>query len=387
MSNLSPTLRKAAVLIAALDDGTAEALLAQMEPEESAKVRRAMVALDEIPPDEQQQVLAEFMGRQRGENAASSSGDDVTLELDSATELQAATRAPDTPMNREPPAAERAPEPPLAFLQQIAPGPLADLLQHEHPQTVAVVVSHLTADHAAAVLERLGASVATDALERMACLGELSPDVAGDLAAELRKRLAGPYQTRAVNKGSLDHLAAVVGAIDERQRERIVHRLAQQNAPLAERLGLVAAAPSRVSRVESNVVAFRYRLASNRPPSPQPPASAAGTEQAAEIFTTLLAFDDLALLNEKDLRAVFAAADPQVALVALTGAEEGLLSRILRQLPSGEATVLRKRLEHPGPIRLRDIEEAQAKLAMIASRLAREESITLPASVRFAAAV
>lgn len=100
-----------------------------------------------------------------------------------------------------------------------------------------------------------------------------------------------------------------------------------------------------------------------------------------------LTFEDLLKFDDAALRAVFAAADTEVALLALTGAEPRLIARILRKLPPAEATVLRNRLEHPGPLRLRDVEQARFALAAVASRLAHEGAIELPASVRFAAAI
>src|SRR5438477_9836622 len=87
---LSPSLRKAAVLVSALDEPTADAILQQMSPEDAAKVRRALIELDEIPADEQQQVLADFL-RQQGAPAPpdASAGDDVSLEINPQIEAGA----------------------------------------------------------------------------------------------------------------------------------------------------------------------------------------------------------------------------------------------------------------------------------------------------------
>src|SRR5690348_15664253 len=91
---LSPSLRKAAVLISALDEPTADAVLQQMSPEDAAKVRRALIELDEIPAAEQQEVLAAFFQQQ---SPPSSTGDDqsgdVSLEIDPRLE-QAAGAVP-----------------------------------------------------------------------------------------------------------------------------------------------------------------------------------------------------------------------------------------------------------------------------------------------------
>jgi flagellar motor switch protein FliG len=62
-----------------------------------------------------------------------------------------------------------------------------------------------------------------------------------------------------------------------------------------------------------------------------------------------------------------------------------LLQRVLRQLPGKDAAELRQRLDHPGPVRLREIEQAQQQLASVASRLIQRGELQLPKSARFAA--
>src|SRR5262245_15109051 len=128
MTQLSPSLRKAAVLIATLDDSAAEVLLQQMAPDEAAKVRRTLVALDDIPADEEQHVVAEFL-RQQGGGLANSAGDDeVMLEIGrsgtapSADDVEASfDQQTIDPMQSL-----------FSFLTDIDPTALADVLRHEH---------------------------------------------------------------------------------------------------------------------------------------------------------------------------------------------------------------------------------------------------------------
>src|SRR3954469_13519667 len=133
---LSPSLRKAAVLISALDERTADAVLQQMSTEDAAKVRSALIELDEIPADEQQQVLVEFFRQQNAPaSPAANDGVEVLLEIDPQLEQAAGaiffSAPPET--NRD--------EPSFDFLQHVDPKALATVLRGEHPQTVAVVVA------------------------------------------------------------------------------------------------------------------------------------------------------------------------------------------------------------------------------------------------------
>jgi flagellar motor switch protein FliG len=381
---LSPSLRKAAVLISALDEPTADAILQQMSPDDAAKVRSALIELDEIPADEQQRALADFF-RQQGARAmtATNSSDDVSLEMN--PQFEAVAYAPPSPalpvVSHE--------ESSFDFLQHVDFKALAALLRGEHPQTVAVVISQLNAERAAIVLQELPAALATDALERIAWLDELSNEVQADLVRALRQQLAPHIKTAQAGPESLAHVSAVLSAMDYRQRERVVLQLAQRNTALVERLGLFPNAQARPAQ-PVEVASLRYRLDSPADLQTGPRTSSqlrSPAPSATSLDDSWLTFTDLMLLNDAALRSIFAAADPDLALLALTGAEPRLIARILRKLPAREAALLRQRLEHPGPLRVRDVEQAQAALAAIASRLAHEGTITLPPAVRFAAAV
>jgi flagellar motor switch protein FliG len=115
------------------------------------------------------------------------------------------------------------------------------------------------------------------------------------------------------------------------------------------------------------VNSFRYRI--ERPAEPAP----------------LIEFDDFAALGDDALRRILAAAGPQVALLALTGADGALIDRIAGQLPAREAAALTRRLSNARAVRLADIEAARKDLVAVARRLAEDGKIALP-SRRFAAA-
>lgn len=384
MTQLSPSLRKVAVLISALDDHAAEALLQQMSSEDAAKVRSALVELDNVPADEQQRVLAEFFNAKSGSRQPVNDDTGVDLELSTA-ELNASDPTERVDSSPQPKVAYSGfHEPPsFDFLNEVDSQAIATVLTRELPQTVAVVVAHLAPEKAAAVLEQLPPTLATDALERIAWLDELSPEVQADLARELRRQLAPHLRVAGTEAGRLPHVNAVLEAMDSRQRQRLVLQLGERNQSLLNRLGLSPTAPPAAVE-KPQVTTMRYRIDSQPPATIQPVKKAKTKPADEELWLT---FDDLLQLDDRALRMVFASADTEMALLALTGAEPRLITRILRKLPTQDAAVLRRRLEHPGPLRLRDVEQARAAVAAVASRLAHEGTIELPASVRFAAAV
>jgi flagellar motor switch protein FliG len=362
---LPTALRKAAILIQALDASAADALLDQMGPEQAAKVRSALMELHEIPAGEEQQVLAEFMQRQGSPalaDALQAGNQDVELELSSAA------------VDALPPPAERTADRELllTFLASADPGQVARALRAEQPQTIAAVIAHLSPEQTAGVLERLPAELATESLERLATLEPLAPAVLADLEKEVRRRIA--TQSAPPSSGADKRLCAVIGAMDFRQRERVLLQLSRRNAALVDRLGLCPLTGDLGPSAALSTSHFRYRLQRAEQPAAK-----------AEAQLPVLKFADLAQFDDQSLRAVFAAAEPAVTLLALAGADERLLCRVMRQLPPREAAVLRDRLEHPGPVRLREIDQAQEQLAAVAGRLARDGSIRAPRSAGFAA--
>jgi flagellar motor switch protein FliG len=83
MTQLSPAIRKAAVLVSTLDERAADALLDQVPAETAARVRRALMELGDVPAEEQQAVLAEFFqGGKVAPRSAEHHNDDPGVELD-----------------------------------------------------------------------------------------------------------------------------------------------------------------------------------------------------------------------------------------------------------------------------------------------------------------
>ncbi len=272
MNQLSPAIRKAAVLVSALDERAADALLEQMPPETARRVRNAVMQLDDVPAGEQKAVLAEFLGTRPTSTTVSMSNDD-TSGVELAPSL--AEQLDQLPGERAP----AAPLPgPLEFLGQAPAGDLARVLAREHLQTIAVVVSQLDAEQAAAVLQRLPAEQATDVLERLAWLEEPAPEVLADIGRQLRSELA-PYLTPSGSRlRALANVQALVAAMDSSARERILAGLGARNGALARELSHCE--QPRAERYA--VTSFRYRLAR---PEESPPAP-------LSRFAELLALDD-----------------------------------------------------------------------------------------------
>jgi flagellar motor switch protein FliG len=383
MNLLSPSIRKAAVLVWALDERAADALLDQMPPETARRVRAAIMELGDVSQAEQESVLAEFL--RRPSTATTRAGSESGVELDPALAARMAEN------DGEPPRVTTAAHDPSAqpvsgqfeFLRRVPPSAIHRVLAGEHEQTIALIVSRLDVDLAAQVLEQLPAERATTVLERLACLQEPAPEVLAEIDRHLQTELAADASAAGTPTQSLASLQALLGAMDFAARDRILAGLGRRNSTLARELGrsapavagaLQPAASPAVDADRYEVSAFRYRIDRSEP-----------------VRSTTIEFDEFALLSDEALRQVLAAAEPHTALVALTGADQALISRILAPLPPRDAAILRRRLTQSSDTqssaaRTSEIEAARQQLAAIACHLAAEATIDLPPSRRFAAA-
>jgi flagellar motor switch protein FliG len=350
------SIRKAAILVSLLDMPSADALLDSMGEELAARVRDAVIQLDDVSDAEQHEVLAEFFGH--GGSAAEGG---VELQISAAPICAPAADDRDS----------------LAFLEHVAPHHLADVLAGEHSQTIAVVIAHLSPEHAGRVLERLPPELATEALSRMAWLSSPAPEALADLASELRRRLA-PYTQSASGKSGLESVRAILSSLPGKRRAELVERLAQQDEQLARGLDAPSIATSQHS-VAEQIVSYRYRLA----PAGKPSTLDRGNALESRAW---IEFEDLSLLSDRDLAALAHAADDRWLALALIDADENLAERMLRPLSPPLAEELRHRLSDPGPIRLKEIDQAQRQIVELAIHLSRTGQISLPPSRHFAAA-
>lgn len=204
MNRSSTTLRKAAILVAALDAPTADQLLDQMTPQQQALVRRLVVELGEVAPGEQQAVIEEFVEQGvPGDPAA-------------------------------PAAARRSDAPPFRFLYR-APGErLTRILAGEHPQTVALVLSHLPADQAGDVLATLAPALQADVIRRLVELDEADPETLREVERGLQSRIFEHTRYEQRRRAGVQAVTGILAAADPHVKRRILANLAAHDHELAE---------------------------------------------------------------------------------------------------------------------------------------------------------
>jgi flagellar motor switch protein FliG len=373
---MQAAIRKAAILVSALDQPGADAMLAQLDPQTAAQIRRAARRLGRVDPAEQQAVLAEFLSAEKphpAEPAASEPAERLAAAGADEVVLEHADRPP-------------APRRPFQFLETVDSAQLANRMLHEHPQTVAIVAAHAPRRLAADLLRRLPEPMRSDVLVRMIEWQGTDSQALSELEQALEMSLTANSQTPSSAVG-LAAVREILASAESRERGELLESLQrrdQKKAAILDSSFADAPPPNPSADPRGEILPFPTWPADEAAFVEDEAASpalkvVAGDDQRADgedepgiQFAELLRLDDRALLR------VLAAADPQVTLLALTGASPGLVARVLRRLPRAEARLLQRRMASQGAFPLSDIELSQRELARVAVRLAAENKIRLP---------
>jgi flagellar motor switch protein FliG len=325
-------IRKAAILVASLDQAATDLLLDQLGPACAELVREAVMALDEIDPEEQRRIVEEF--RRIGPMVPDQSP--AGIELDQLTVGQtfscAQERAemavtPDTDdalQSHNTADTEQQSSQPFGFLHGAEEGKLLQLLGSERPQTIALVLSHLPPQRAGEVLALFAPPLQVEVVRRLVDLEDTDPETLRHVEEALEARLSRQFAMERARSAGPDAVARILASCNSRVVVGILDNLATYDRPLAERFGRRS-----------------------------------------------LRFDDLVQLDDATLLATFRTAEAEVAQAALLGAPPQLVERVLRRMRPEESKNLQRKLDYPGPIRLSDIEDARQQIALLAERALR----------------
>ncbi|MGW8256828.1 MAG: FliG C-terminal domain-containing protein [Thermoguttaceae bacterium] len=308
-------IRKAAILVASLDRKAADAVLEQLTPEQSRRVRQAVVILNEISDDEQKTVIDEFFQNKPRAFPEEPSG----IDLQSPLAAKYATRNnPSKPANAAPVEQRK----PFVALREAEANKLARLLSVERAQTIALVLAHLTARQAGAVLSRLEPNLQAEVTKRLVYLEETDPAILREVEEALESRLSQQVHMQRRRVAGLKALGGILEASEDKVRMQIMNNLATHDQSLLQRI------------------------------MPEP-----------------MEFDELIELDDSTLLEVFRAVDPLLIMPALLGAAPDLSERVLGLLPRTQSLSIRRKLQQPGPIHLSDVETARQQIAEMAAKL------------------
>lgn len=316
--------KKAAILLLALGEDAAADVMKNLEEAEIQQVGYYMSRFTDVSPEELDIVLEEFYRNSvmadEGVNI-SSSPDFVKNAL---TKALGADRAKELSDNLG--AGEE--EAGLEALRYAEPIMISNYIRTEHPQTIALILSYLkNAEQSSAVLRDLPESLQADILYRMAVIESIPPGVISEMNEVLTEEMktAGSMAT---SVGGVEPVAEILNSVDKATETRILSSIEETNPELAE--------------------------------------------QIRELMFT---FEDMALIDAKQMQLVMKDVDQADMVLALKTASDAVKELIFSSMSSRAAEMVREDLENLGPAKLSDVEAAQQKIIKVVKKL--EEAGTI----------
>lgn len=367
-------IRRAAILVASLDEAVAEQMLASLSPDESSLVLDEVERLEELDPQEFADVLEEFRSVSRRSRVET---DAVEFTYSDPTKRDGAGKLPGEAVV----GAARAHVDAEAAALDADIAAIVELLANEQPQIIAVALSRLSHDQGAAVFAALPARLQPEVLERIATLQFTDDGVAAEVETMLMTRMEHHRQQRRqaavgaelarriVAKTAPDHqqtllgrLARVDAARRDAQPHTEVHRSERREEYMVGQQAHNLESAVRLARLSEGISAYE-----------------AG-EDASDGFELLEEtrsaertpgnIDDLSIelerLPDPALLAALQQADEQLVHRALAASSEKFLKRVIGKLSWRQARSVRKHLRTMGPTRLADLRQAQFDLLRLA---------------------
>ena len=318
--------KKAAILLLALGEDAAADVMKNLEEAEIQQVGYYMSRFTDVSPEELDIVLEEFYRNSvmadEGVNI-SSSPDFVKNAL---TKALGADRAKELSDNLR--AGEE--EAGLEALRYAEPIMIANYIRTEHPQTIALILSYLkNAEQSSAVLRDLPESLQADILYRMAVIESIPPGVISEMNEVLTEEMQSAG-SMATSVGGVEPVAEILNSVDKATETRILASIEETNPDLAE--------------------------------------------QIRELMFT---FEDMALIDAKQMQLVMKDVDQADMVLALKTASDAVKELIFGSMSSRAAEMVREDLENLGPAKLSDVEAAQQKIIKVVKKLEEAGTITI----------
>lgn len=382
-------IRKAAILIAAADHTTADALLERLDPEQAAAVRRCAVQLQEIDESEQNNVLSEFADS-RVAGPVSIADAYAATRISSLPTPKPASK----PNNRLVPDQEpagidlsgdaviqlRIPGETLGnasalntniastahtfdSLQNIEASQLATFLKKENPQAMAIVFSHLAPAQASAVLRELPAELRSEALQRLTHLEEMDESIVREVEQGLQKWISEQANRDRRRRVGLSSVVRILDAVDGDLRREMLTELTERDPSLLEQIQPHGAGqPARSS-------------------TPTQPNQSRPLEEIEPM-----SLEQVTRLRTNTLVQVLDACDRDTLVLAMAGAEPEVVSNLLSVLGLADGREIREGIAALGPVRLSDVDASQRRLGQLAMKISRPALNTATGSATFARA-
>ena len=211
---------------------------------------------------------------------------------------------------------------PFDFARKADPSQIFNFIQNEHPQTIALILSYLDPTQAGIILSSLPQEVQADIAKRIAVMDSTSPEVISEIESVLERKLSSTVTQDYTETGGIDAVVEVLNGVDRQTEKTILDALEIQDPELAE-----------------------------------------------EIKKRMFVFEDIVTLDNRSIQRVIRDCENEDLLLSMKVSSDEVKEIIFRNMSQRMVETFREEMEIMGPVRLRDVEDAQSRIVAVTRRL------------------
>jgi flagellar motor switch protein FliG len=316
--------QKVAALLMSLDVDVAARVFQKMDVKEVESIATEISKLKGIDQEVIDMVLAEFY------QLMSTSGAYVEGGIGYAQSLLERTYGPERAKELTDKIKLMSNVKNFSILKKADPEQLANFLKKEHPQTVALILSHLDPDQSAAVLNEFDDELKTETVYRIATLGKVSPESLGRVESVLDEIAASTLTQSVASAGGSKMLANILNKVNNQVAKQMIENLEQQDPKIA-----------------------------------------------TEVKRLMFLFEDIILIDDRGIQRLLREIDKRDLALAMKISSDDIKDKIFRNMSERAADVVKEELEFMGPVKLKEVEDAQTRIVDKIKELEEKEEIVV----------
>lgn len=219
---------------------------------------------------------------------------------------------------------------PFEFVRKTDASQLLNFIQDEHPQTIALILAYLSPSQASTIISSLAPDKQADVAKRIAQMDRTSPDVIKEVEKVLERKLASLMNQDYTIVGGVDSIVEILNTVDRGTEKHIMETLEIEEPELAD-----------------------------------------------EIRRKMFVFEDILSLDDRSIQRVLREVDNNELAIALKGANDEVQTVIFNNMSKRLASMIKEDMEYMGPVRLKDVEEAQQRIVNIIRKLEDSSEIII----------
>ncbi len=308
--------KKAAILVASLGPEASSRVLGSLTDEDIETLTLEIATLGKIDADVRRKVMEEFYQMLRAKEYITTGGMEYAqriLEgaLGSDKAVQILTRLQSSLQDI-----------PFEFIKKADPNQIINFIQDEHPQTIALILAHLDPAVSATIVSALPPPVQAEVIMRIATMDRTPPEIVKEIESILERKAATVLSHGFTFAGGVKDVAEVLNRVDRATEKAILAVLEEKDAELAD-----------------------------------------------EIKNHMFVFDDLVLVDDTGIQKTLREIDNKDLALALKAASDDVKQKIFKNMSERARQLIEEEIEFMGPVRLRNVEEAQQKIVTVIRRL------------------